>query len=47
MPQSKHREQVLDEHTTEIICQIASLLPERYRGFYSEHPRLKELVADA
>lgn len=47
MPQGKNREQVLDEHTTEIMCQIASLLPEKYRGVYADHPRLKELVADA
>lgn len=47
MPQSKNREQVLDEHTTEIMCQIASLLPEKYRGVYADHPRLKELAADA
>ena len=27
------------------MCHIAALLPERYRGFYADHPRLKELLA--
>ena len=26
------------------ISRIASMLPESYRGFYAEHPRLKELL---
>jgi hypothetical protein len=29
------------------MCQIGAMLPEKYRGFYAEHPRLKELLADA
>ena len=33
--------------TDEIMCRIAVMLPEKYRGFYANHPRLKELLADA
>jgi 1-acyl-sn-glycerol-3-phosphate acyltransferase len=29
--------------TDEIMCRIAILLPESYRGFYKDHPRLLEL----
>jgi len=38
------RDEVLAAATTEIMCQIGAMLPEKYRGFYAEHPRLKELV---
>lgn len=38
------REASLRVATDEIMCQIAAMLPEKYRGFYSEHPRLKELL---
>jgi 1-acyl-sn-glycerol-3-phosphate acyltransferase len=30
--------------TDEIMCRIAALLPESYRGFYKDHPRLQELL---
>ncbi|MBI4769400.1 MAG: 1-acyl-sn-glycerol-3-phosphate acyltransferase, partial [Chloroflexi bacterium] len=30
--------------TDEIMCQIAALLPEEYRGVYAGHPRLLELL---
>jgi 1-acyl-sn-glycerol-3-phosphate acyltransferase len=40
----ENREEALKTYTDEIMCQIAALLPERYRGVYSEHPRLKELL---
>jgi len=44
-PLSKtNRDEALQEYTDEIMCQIAALLPERYRGVYAEHPRLKELL---
>ena len=39
------REAALLRYTDEIMCQIAAILPERYRGVYAEHPRLKELLA--
>lgn len=38
------RQEVLQGYTDEIMCQIAALLPESYRGVYSEHPRLKEIT---
>lgn len=45
-PFPKHeREEKLQEYTDEIMCRIAVLLPERNRGHYAEHPRLKELLA--
>ena len=40
----KDREEALQRYTDEIMCQIAVLLPEEYRGVYKEHPRLKELL---
>jgi 1-acyl-sn-glycerol-3-phosphate acyltransferase len=39
-----NRNEALQNYTDEIMCQIAALLPERYRGVYAEHPRLKELL---
>jgi 1-acyl-sn-glycerol-3-phosphate acyltransferase len=36
----------LRRNTDEIMCRIAALLPPPYRGVYSDHPRLKELLAD-
>jgi len=35
---------VLKQYTDEIMCHIAAILPEKYRGVYAEHPRLKELL---
>ena len=40
----KNRDMSLQWNTDEIMCRIALLLPPRYRGFYSEHPRLQELL---
>jgi 1-acyl-sn-glycerol-3-phosphate acyltransferase len=39
------RDAQLQQYTTEIMCQIAALLPEKYHGFYRGHPRLKEILA--
>ncbi|NLE84699.1 MAG: 1-acyl-sn-glycerol-3-phosphate acyltransferase [Chloroflexi bacterium] len=36
---------VLDLATTEVMVQIARLLPEERRGFYRDHPMLKVLLA--
>jgi len=36
----------LDKLTTEIMCRIAVMMPEKYHGFYTNHPRLKELQAE-
>ena len=40
----ENRDAALQNATDEIMCQIAALLPERYRGVYAEHPKLKELL---
>ena len=40
----KDRDLVLRENTDEIMCRIGVLLPEKYRGVYAKHPRLKELL---
>jgi 1-acyl-sn-glycerol-3-phosphate acyltransferase len=42
----KDREGSLQRNTDEIMCRIAAMLPARYRGFYADHPRLKELLAE-
>ena len=47
MPQGKNREQILDDQTEEIMCQIAALLPKSYHGVYADNPRLKELMENA
>jgi 1-acyl-sn-glycerol-3-phosphate acyltransferase len=36
----------LKRSTDEIMCRIAAQLPPEYRGFYANHPRLNELLAD-
>ncbi|MHB8086920.1 MAG: lysophospholipid acyltransferase family protein [Anaerolineaceae bacterium] len=41
-----NREEQLQQLTDEIMCQIAVMLPEKYHGFYREHPRLKEILAE-
>jgi 1-acyl-sn-glycerol-3-phosphate acyltransferase len=41
----KDREALLETYTDEIMCRIAALLPPVYRGIYSDHPRLQELLA--
>ena len=45
IPKGKGREETMQEATDEIMCQIGALLPEKYRGVYADHPRLKELLA--
>jgi len=44
IPKGKGREQAMREATDEIMCRIAALLPEKYRGVYADQPRLKELL---
>lgn len=41
----ENRDTALQKATDEIMCQIAALLPERYRGVYAKHPRVKELLS--
>ena len=40
----ENRDETLKRYTDEIMCHIAALLPEKYRGVYADHPRLKELL---
>lgn len=47
IPKGKGREQSMREATDEIMCRIAVMLPEKYRGVYAEHPRLHELLKQA
>jgi len=44
---SNDRQGWLARSTAEIMCRIAALLPPEYRGFYANHPRLLELLADS
>lgn len=41
-----NREEQLQALTDEIMCQIAVMMPENLRGFYTDHPRLKELLRE-
>jgi 1-acyl-sn-glycerol-3-phosphate acyltransferase len=42
----KDRDEALKQYTDEIMCQIAALLPESYRGVYADHPRTLELLKE-
>lgn len=44
---NKDRDTVLQKYTDEIMCRMAALLPEKYRGVYANHPRLKELLTNS
>jgi len=44
IPKGNGREEAMRKATDEIMCLIGSMLPEKYRGVYAEHPRLKELL---
>ncbi len=41
---AEDRAEILKRYTEEIMCRIAVLLPEKYRGFYKDHPRLAEFA---
>lgn len=41
----ENRDEALKRYTDEIMCRIAVLLPEKHRGVYADHPRLKELLS--
>jgi 1-acyl-sn-glycerol-3-phosphate acyltransferase len=43
----ENRDETLKQYTDEIMCHIAALLPEKYRGVYADHPRLQELLLEA
>ena len=40
----EHRDEALKQYTDDIMCHIAALLPEKYRGVYANHPKLKALL---
>lgn len=42
----ENREPIMQQQTDEIMCHIAALLPESYRGVYANHPRTLELLAN-
>ena len=44
IPKGRGREEAMREATDEIMCRIGAILPEKYRGVYADHPRLKELL---
>lgn len=46
IPKGRGREQAMREATDEIMCQLAALLPEKYRGVYADHPRLRQLLQE-
>lgn len=43
----KDREAGMQRNTDEIMCRIAAMLPEEYRGVYENHARLQELLIEA
>jgi len=43
---NQERDEMLLQYTDEIMCRIAAMMPEEFRGFYANHPRLKELLQD-
>lgn len=46
LPHGRHPDtQTLENYTTEIMCQLAALLPPDQRGVYADHPRLQALLA--
>jgi 1-acyl-sn-glycerol-3-phosphate acyltransferase len=40
------REEAVQQNTTEVMCQIAALLPEKYRGFYRDFPRVQDIIKE-
>ncbi len=44
-PARHERKEKWEEYTTELMCQIAALLPAEYRGVYAAHPRLQQLLS--
>ena len=38
------KDAALQERTDEIMCRIAAILPEKYRGVYAEHPKTLEFL---
>ena len=42
----REREAALQRNTDELMCQIAAMLPEKYHGAYTGHPRIAEIRAE-
>ena len=42
----ENRDVALQQAIDEVMCRIAALLPEKYRGVYAGHPRLRELTEE-
>ena len=42
----ENREEAMQNTIDEIMCRIAALIPQRYWGFYKDHPRLQELIVE-
>ncbi|MCI0520276.1 MAG: 1-acyl-sn-glycerol-3-phosphate acyltransferase [Chloroflexi bacterium] len=42
----ERRDEMLRSNTDEIMCRIAAMLPEKYRGVYHDHPRLAEILQE-
>ncbi len=42
----ENRDEAMARATDEMMCRIAALIPENYRGYYADHPRLKELLEE-
>ena len=42
----REHNEALQKDTDEIMCRIAVMLPEKYRGVYADDPRLKELMKE-
>lgn len=38
------RDALLQNSIDEVFCRIAAMLPERYRGYYKDHPLTKQLL---
>jgi len=42
----ENRDEAMRAATTEVMCQIAALLPEKYRGFYKDFARVGEICRE-
>jgi 1-acyl-sn-glycerol-3-phosphate acyltransferase len=45
LPEGRAKGDVLVEYTERIMCAIAALLPEAYRGVYAGNPLIEEMAA--
>jgi len=43
---NRDREAQLEIYTEDIMCRIAALLPEDYRGFYADHPGVQDYLTE-